>query len=218
MEGSFSIDRSWWPQDWETPAGQRRAGLRPAQDSRTFQAFEETVLLSRSLVCASIAALCLAGPARAAGPDYILVGAGATDFIRQDPLAGDFRAEYRSGYSLLPYFEQYVQVKPWAGGELSTKGAGWGGVGILLDIPLGSTPFFLSPSFGVGAYGRGHGKDLGSTVEFRSQFEGGYQFGDGKRVSVAFSHISNAGLTRHNPGTEAIVANLQFPLPPLLGR
>ena len=180
-------------------------------------------MLKRSLACAAVLlpfvpVLSGSSPARASGPDYILLGAGATDFIRQDPLAGDFRFEYRSGLSLLPFFEQYVQVKPWVGGELSTRGAGWGGVGILLDIPLGSTPFFLSPSFGVGAYGRGHGKNLGSNVEFRSQFEGGYRFDDGKRVSLALSHISNAGLTRHNPGTEALVVNVQFPIGNLFGR
>ena len=172
----------------------------------------------RSLLLAGLAACVLSGPARAAGPDYLVLGAGATDFIRQEPLAGDFRAEYRSSLSLVPYFERYVQVKPWVGGELSTRGAGWGGVGILLDIPLGSTPFFLSPSFGVGAYGRGHGKNLGSTVEFRSQFEGGYQFTDGKRISLAISHISNAGITRHNPGTEALVFNVQLPIGFLLPR
>ena len=69
----------------------------------------------------------------------------------------------------------------------------------------------------MGAYGKGHGKNLGSTVEFRSQFEGGYQFADGKRVSVAFSHISNAGLTKHNPGTEALVFDVQLPIANLFG-
>lgn len=167
---------------------------------------------------AGIALTWMAGPARAAGPDYIVVGGGATDFIRQQKLAGDVRFEYRSGLSLIPFYDTYVQVKPFVAGELSTLGAGWGGVGILLDIPIGRTPFFLSPSFGVGAYGEGHGKKLGSTVEFRSQFEGGYQFEDGKRVSLAFSHISNAGLTRHNPGTEALTINLQLPIGSLFGR
>lgn len=177
-------------------------------------------MLHRSLVCAALAAWGLAGtgPARASGPDYLVLGGGATDFIRQQALAGDFRFEYRSGLSLIPFFENYVQVKPWVGGELSTLGAGWGGGGILLDIPIGRTGFFLSPSFGAGAYGQGHGKKLGSAVEFRSQAEGGYQFEDGKRVSLAFSHTSNAGLTKHNPGTEALVVNIQFPVGRLFGR
>ena len=175
-------------------------------------------MLKRSLACAALLLPSLSGPARASGPDYILLGAGATDFIRQQPLAGDFRAEYRSSLSLVPFYEQYVQVHPWVGGELSTWGAAWGGVGILLDIPIGSTPFFLSPSFGVGAYGRNHGKNLGSVAEFRSEFEGGYKFSDGKRVSIAFSHISNAGLTRRNPGTEALVFDVQLPIGNLFGR
>ena len=166
------------------------------------------------LACAAALATCLAGPAWASGPDYILFGGGATDFIRQERLAGDVRVEYRSGLSLIPFFENYVQVKPFVGGELSTLGAGWGGVGILLD----RTGFFLSPSFAPGAYGQGHGKKLGSVVEFRSQAEGGYMFDDGKRISLAISHISNAGLTKHNPGTEALTINFQIPLGNLFGR
>ena len=109
-------------------------------------------------------------------------------------------------------------MKPFVAGELSTLGAGWGGAGILLDIPIGKTGLFLSPSFAPGAYGQGHGKKLGSTVEFRSQFEGGYMFDDGKRISLAISHISNAGLTKHNPGTEALTINFQIPIGPLFGR
>ena len=158
----------------------------------------------------------MATPAWAAGPDYIVLGAGATDVLTQRPLAGEFRLEYRSGLSLLPFYEQYVQVKPFVGGQLTTKGAEWGGAGILLDIPIGS--FVVSPSFGVGAYGRGHGKNLGSVVEFRSQFEAGYMFHDGSRITAAFDHISNAGITRHNPGTEELTINYQLPVGNLFGR
>ena len=157
-------------------------------------------------------------PARASGPSYILLGGGKTDFVSRDHPAGDFRIEYRSGLSLVPFYETYVQVRPFVAGELSTLGAGWVGAGILFDIPLGRTGLFLSPSFAPGAYGQGHGKKLGATVEFRSQVEGGYQFGGGERVSLAVSHTSNAGLTKENPGTEAFTVNVQIPIGPLFGR
>lgn len=171
----------------------------------------------RSLCCAVLASVASAGSAAAAGPDYLVFGAGATDIIRQERTAGDLRFEYRSGLSLLPFFEQYVQVKPWIGGELATRGSAWGGGGILLDIPIAGG-FVVSPSFGVGAYGRSHGKNLGSVVEFRSQFEAGYMFQDGTRITAAFSHTSNAGITRHNPGTEAVTINYALPIGSLFGR
>ena len=170
-------------------------------------------MIDRSALLAGLALL--STPAFASGPDYIVLGAGATDVIRQERTAGEFRAEYRSGLSLLPYYEQYVQVKPWIGGQLTTRGSGWGGVGILLDIPLGS--FVVSPSFGVGAYNQAHGKKLGSVAEFRSQFEAGYMFPNGTRLTAAFDHISNAGLTKHNPGTEEFTINYQLPVGNLFG-
>ena len=48
-------------------------------------------------------------------------------------------------------------------------------------------------------------------VEFRSQVELGYQFENQSRLSLAFSHISNAELGDDNPGTE--VLNLYYHLP-----
>jgi lipid A 3-O-deacylase len=70
----------------------------------------------------------------------------------------------------------------------------------------------LTPNFGPGLYGQGNGKKLGSYVEFRSTFEGGYVFDDGSRLVASFGHTSNAGLTKKNPGTEQAMISYQIPL------
>ena len=165
-----------------------------------------------------LAAVAAATPVLAADPPLVSLGAGGTDILNQQARsAGDFRMEYRSGYSLLPYFEQYVKIKPWAGLETTTRLSGWAGGGILLDIPLGPH-WVLSPNIGVGGYVQGRGKNLGSPFEIRSTFEGGYVFDDQSRLVASFGHTSNAGVTKRNPGTEAAMISYQVPIGTLFSR
>ncbi len=96
-----------------------------------------------------------------------------------------------------------------------TNGFVWAGGGVLAELTLGR--FVLIPQFGVGGYQRGSGKDLGSTVEFRSTFEFAYQFRDESRLALSISHTSNAGLTRRNTGIEALTVNYQLPLAAIFG-
>ena len=159
-----------------------------------------------------------ASPVLAADPPLVSLGAGGTDILNQQArAAADFRLEYRSGYSLLPYFENYLKIKPWAGIETTTRQSIWGGGGILLDIPL-STHWVLSPNIGIGAYDTGNGKNLGSGFEIRSTFEGGYVFDNQSRLVASFGHTSNAGVTKHNPGTEAAMISYQIPLSSIVGQ
>ncbi len=162
------------------------------------------------------AGLCLAArvlvtPAFA-DPALVSLGVGGTDVLNQQArAAGDFRMEYRSGLSLLPFFENYFKIKPWAGLEVTTRTSIWGGGGILVEIPIGDH-WVLTPNFGAGAYEKGRGKDIGSVAEFRSTFEGGYVFDNGTRLVASFGHTSNAGLTKHNPGTEQAMISFQIPI------
>ena len=172
------------------------------------------------LVCLSIAvlvALLFAVPALAADPPLVSLGIGGTDILNQEArAAADFRLEYRSGLVLLPFFTDYFKVKPWAGVETTTRQSIWGGAGILIEIPLGPH-WVLTPNIGFGAYGRSNGKNLGSVFEIRSTFEGGYVFDNGIRLVGAFGHMSNAGATKHNPGTESAVISIQLPLSSIVG-
>ncbi|WP_158742541.1 acyloxyacyl hydrolase [Acidisphaera sp. L21] len=148
----------------------------------------------------------------------ISLGLGGTDILgSQARAAGDLRLDYRSGLSLLPFFENYFKIKPWAGVETTTRQSVWGGGGILLEIPLGPH-WVLTPNIGGGAYSRGNGKNLGSVFEVRSMFEGGYVFDNGTRLVASFGHTSNGGFGRHNPGTESAMISIQMPISSLVGR
>ena len=139
-------------------------------------------------------------------PDLISLGIGQydQDLIDLDFLflngtngaedrALDYRLEYRFGKSLIGWTEPYAKIKPFVGFEGTSKGAGYGLAGILADIPIGPL------------------------VEFRSMLELGYKFENDIRLSVGYSHISNANLTELNPGVDIVVAYLHFPVGMLTG-
>jgi hypothetical protein len=136
-------------------------------------------------------------------PAVLSGGVGWYDFKLQDDEAVDFRLEYRHG-------DDFLWLKPWGGLEVTSDGGVWGGVGVLVDITFFDS-VVLTGSFAPGLYEEGKGKDLGHTIEFRSQVELGYQFENQSRLSLAISHISNAHLSDDNPGTE--VLNLYYHLP-----
>lgn len=136
-------------------------------------------------------------------PAVISGGIGWYDFNLQDDEAIDFRLEYRHG-------EDFLWLKPWGGMEVTSDGSVWGGIGVLMDITFFDA-VVLTGSIAPGLYEDGGGKDLGSAFEIRSQVELGYQFENQSRLSIAFSHISNANVADDNPGTE--VLNLYYHLP-----
>jgi lipid A 3-O-deacylase len=187
-----------------------------------------TVKSSWVLLCAVFVILLSAPVAMADDPDLIGLSVGRYDqdwvepnflFLEAghggDDRATDFRLEYRFGTSLISWTEPYVKIKPFVGVEGTSDLGIYGLGGILFDIPLG--PVVITPSFGAGLYGRGDGRDLGSVVEFRSQLEVGYRFENEMRVSVAYSHISNANLSETNPGVDIISAYFHVPVSMIIG-
>ncbi len=166
-----------------------------------------------ALACAVVALAPHA--ARAQAPARLDLAVGQTDFIRNVVSAADFRADYRSGLSLLPFAERLFTLQPFIGIEGTSRGSFWGGAGVELDASWGH--WFVSPTMAVGAFARGNGKNLGGTLEFRTTAEGGWQFDTGMRLGLLFSHTSNANIYNRNPGTEALLVSLQVPLGALLG-
>lgn len=169
--------------------------------------------------------LALAAPAAAAGdqPDLVSLGIGQFDetfFNPHDFFIGvdyhyphypavDFRGEYIFGNNLVP-FSPYGALRPQLGVEVTSKGAVFMSPAVMLDLPLG--PIHFQPSFGPGFYIQGDGKNLGNTIEFRTQLELAYQFDNQSRVAVAISHISNGKLFGStNPGEDTMLVYYQFP-------
>ncbi len=145
----------------------------------------------------------------AAEPDLISFGVGWFDIL-DDQGAVDVRIEYR------PAVTYFNFIKPWAGIEVTSDGGLYGAVGVLADLNLTSN-IVLTPSLGAGLFSDGNGRDLGHTVEFRSQLELGYRFENGARAGIAFSHISNANLGVHNSGAEVATVYYHLPVGSLFG-
>ncbi len=97
------------------------------------------------------------------------------------------------------------------GGFVTTDGGLYGYGGVFVDLSL-TDNFVVRPSVAVGAYSRGSGKDLGGVVEFRTAIEAAWRFANQSRLGVEFSHISNASIYDHNPGTEILTVNYSVPI------
>ena len=137
-------------------------------------------------------------------PAVISGGVGWFDLVQSDDEAVDFRLEYRHG-------DDFLWLKPWAGLEATSDGSVWGGIGVLMDITFFDS-IVLTGSIAPGLYEDGGGKDLGSVFEIRSQVELGYQFENKSRLSLAFSHTSNASIDDDNPGVEVLSLYYHLPL------
>ena len=149
--------------------------------------------------------LAMDGPA-----DLVSVGAGRFDILRNTPRdqAADLRLEYRP--VLAGFADGVFLLRPLAGLEVTSDDGAYLLGGLALDLVLG--PMVVTPSIGSGLHHAAHGKDLGSVVEFRSSIEVGWQMESGGRISLAFGHLSNAGLTRRNPGAEVVTLYLHLPV------
>ena len=157
-----------------------------------------------SFLAIGIAALCTAlTPSRAEEPDFIAISAGVFD-INDDKTTAEIRAEYRSDL-------RFWHLMPFVGLMGTADSALYGYAG------LGSELFFgprivVTPSAAFGLYSDGDGKDLGSTIEFRTGLELAYRFDDYSRFGLAFHHISNASIDENNPGTESLTLTYSIPL------
>ncbi len=132
----------------------------------------------------------------AGDPDFLTLSAGGFD-VNDNETSAEFRIEYRSS-------RKYLFLKPMIGLLGNSDGGVYGYGGVNLDLFLGKR-WVVMPNFAIGGYRRGGSKDLGSVIEFRSGLEIAYRFDDHSRLGIAISHISNAGISDNNPGTESLV-------------
>jgi hypothetical protein len=145
----------------------------------------------------------LADTALAEDPSYITLGVGAWELTRSTAHAAEFNLGFRPDI-------EWLIFKPQAGVVAATDGDYFGYVGFLTDISLGEH-LVLTPNVAAGGYG-GHGYRLGSHVEFRSGADLGWRFEDASRFGIGFYHMSNAGLTNRNPGSESLLLEYFYPI------
>tara|TARA_Y100001935_G_scaffold217372_1_gene189459 strand:+ start:325 stop:807 length:483 start_codon:yes stop_codon:yes gene_type:complete len=68
------------------------------------------------------------------------------------------------------------------------------------ETNIGSNKFFINLSSSVGLYDDGDGKDLGNSVQFKSEVNLFLGLSKFSRIGIGSHHISNAGLSSVNPG------------------
>ena len=150
---------------------------------------------------------CLAGCASRANPGAVAFGAGANDLgILQEE-------NYVSPGVMLEARGPRVwkQLRPIAGAQYSTRRSLLGYAGAAYDFRLGRR-VVLTPSFSVGAFDRGTGKEVGSTHQFRSAIELAHERANGHRIGLVVQHVSNGNTVLPNPGTEAAYLTYSIPV------
>jgi hypothetical protein len=68
------------------------------------------------------------------------------------------------------------------------------------ETNLGGGDIFLNLSSSAGLYSNGDGKDLGNTIQFKSEINLLYSISKTTRIGLGSHHISNAGISSVNPG------------------
>lgn len=160
-----------------------------------------------ALLLALVPSLSLTTPASA---QEIVAGVGYADFHNSNAESGGFI----SG--------DYLGARDW-----SFLGFEWG-LGVTAqwheenDIFVGAgiqgqrelaNGWFLEASLMPGLFEEGiAANDLGSTFEIRSLVGVGRELRNGNRMSLAFSHISNASVGDRNPGLNSLSLRYHIPL------
>ncbi len=138
----------------------------------------------------------------------------------EDKQTTDFRYERRFDNTLFdigPEEDNFFFLKPFLGFEYTGDSASYFLTGIYLEDNLGQlldgkeNNVIFTPSFGVGYYDDGSGKELGHEIQFRTNLEISYVLKNDNRIGLSFSHISNANIGDKNPGVEVISFSYQIP-------
>jgi hypothetical protein len=143
------------------------------------------------------------GVARADQAAQLAVGVGSWETLRDNFRKPEIDIDYRSGL-------EFWILRPHVGVLAAGDGDYYGYGGLMTDLDLGSS-LVLTLNTAIGYYGGG-GYNLGSHFEFRNGAEFSYRFDNGWRAGVGFYHISNAGITRENGGSESALFTVTAPL------
>ena len=92
-----------------------------------------------------------------------------------------------------------IDLNPVIGGFVTAKSATMFYSGF--ETNIGQDSIYLNLSSSAGIYSNGDGKDLGNDLQFKSEVNLFYRLGKSSSIGLGSHHISNAGLSSVNPGT-----------------
>ena len=92
-----------------------------------------------------------------------------------------------------------IDLNPVIGGFVTAKSATMLYSGF--ETNIGQDSIYLNLSSSAGIYSNGDGKDLGNALQFKSEVNLFYRLGKSSSIGLGSHHISNAGLSSVNPGT-----------------
>ncbi len=138
-------------------------------------------------------------------PSHLSFRGGVFEIVRHNKhQTEEFGVEYR------PSLNWYT-LRPLMGFMFTVNGSTYLYGGVAFEW-LAKKRVLFAPSFALGWYRPGGGKNLHFPLEFRSGFEMAWQFRSKARIGAQFYHISNASLGKKNPGEESLVFFISVPL------
>ncbi|WP_264212356.1 acyloxyacyl hydrolase [Leisingera thetidis] len=163
--------------------------------------------MNKTAMLAAALSTAMALPAAA---QEVALGLGYADYHRQTAEDG---AMFAVDYMHAPFHQKgRLSARFGAALEVQETGDVFAGVGISAVIDL-NNDWFIENSVMPGAYHESSaGNDLGSAFEIRTLLAVGKRFRNGKAVSLAFSHKSNASTADENPGVNALALRWHIPL------
>lgn len=168
----------------------------------------------RQLALAGVLAtgLLAAGRARAVpeAPLRVQLSAGVFDLGVDHPSRGQVGVELISMRRKIPLLPWRWRLHPIAGLSYHGDGGFWLYAGLRHEVRL-AHGWRLAPSLAAAYYQRGHGRTLGLGLEFRSALELSVPLGSIWRVGLSLQHLSNARLSKENPGQESLVLTFTVP-------
>jgi hypothetical protein len=136
--------------------------------------------------------------------DQLAVSTGSWQTLRPQYRKAEVDVDYRSDLSL------WI-LRPHVGALIAGDGDYYVYGGVYTDLKL-FDHIVLTLNSSIGGYD-GKGFNLGSHFEFRNGAELSYRFNNDWRIGGSFYHISNAGITRANGGSESTLLVVTAPLP-----
>ena len=128
---------------------------------------------------------------------------GMFDFSDDGQRAALFGVEHQNENLVRDSF--LGSISPVTGFMITENNAAYGYTGIQAFYNIGKINF--TPSFTPGVYSQGDGKDLGHTIEFKSELQFSLDISSESELGFSYNHISNASLGDNNPGANSYMFN-----------